>query len=319
MAIKKNSLVDKEKERQDLGFGTNVTSRQARIIKANGEFNVKKLGQSFSARVNVYNKLILMSWPKFFAYIMAFYLSINFIFASVYYFVGTENLKGITSENSLTAFGEAFFFSSQTLTTVGYGHVSPSGFLTSSIAAFEAMIGLLIFSIMTGLLYGRFSRPNPKVVFSENAIVAPYLNINGLMFRMVNEKNNQLINVEVSVIFSRNELDNGEIKRKYYNLELERKQVKFFAMAWTVVHPITESSILFNETAESLAEADAEILISLEGTDDTQADKVHTRRSYLYEEILWGRKFDNILSPVDNTYVIDLNKVGKTIKAELNS
>ena len=122
-----------------------------------GDFNVKKLGQSFEVKLNLYHRLITMYWLKFIGVIFAFYLLLNFIFASIYYFIGVEYLDGVNGLSGLTAFQEAFFFSSQTLTTVGYGKISPSGFLTSSVAAIEALIGLMSFAIMTGLLYGLHS------------------------------------------------------------------------------------------------------------------------------------------------------------------
>ncbi|MBK9511304.1 MAG: hypothetical protein IPO04_18545 [Cytophagaceae bacterium] len=206
------------------------------------------------------------------------------------------------------------------MTTVGYGRVSPVGYITNIIASVEAFLGLLSFSILTGLLYGRFSRPVPRILYSEKAIIAPYLDINGLMVRMANEKSNQLINVEASMIFSRNEIENGMVKRKYYGLDLERSKVKFFAMSWTLVHPITEKSVLFGETPESLKASDAEILVSVEGTNDTFADYIHSRKSYLFDEIEMGRKFKPmLLESTGDTYLLDLTKLSDTSEIELNA
>jgi inward rectifier potassium channel len=232
--------------------------------------------------------------------------------------VGVEHLVGISSEDELSDFWEAFFFSSQTLTTVGYGKISPNGYLTSFVAAVEALVGLMIFAIMTGLLYGRFSRPDPKLLFSSKALIAPYLDINGLMFRIANEKNNQLMNVKLSLIFSRNEKSNGEIVRRYYTLETERSSVLFLPTAWTVVHPITETSKLYNETAESLKKCDGEFIISVEAINDTMIDPVHVRKSYLYSELEWGAKFTPMLEPVENEYVLDLSKINNYTPSILN-
>lgn len=320
MRLRRNTLVEREKQREDSGFGTNATSTTARLIDQSGNFNVKKIGQSLEARVNLYHKLITMSWPKFAFVALGFYLTVNLSFGIVYYFIGIENLMGVDKSHGLSDFWEAFFFSSQTMTTVGYGRVSPVGYITNIIASVEAFLGLLSFSILTGLLYGRFSRPVPRILYSEKAIIAPYLDINGLMVRMANEKSNQLINVEASMIFSRNEIENGMVKRKYYGLDLERSKVKFFAMYWTLVHPITEKSVLFGETPESLKASDAEILVSVEGTNDTFADYIHSRKSYLFDEIEMGRKFKPmLLESTGDTYLLDLTKLSDTSEIELNA
>ncbi len=320
MRLRRNTLVEREKQREDSGFGTNATSTTARLIDQSGNFNVKKIGQSLEARVNLYHKLITMTWPKFALVALGFYLTVNLSFGIVYYFIGIENLMGVDKSHGLSDFWEAFFFSSQTMTTVGYGRVSPVGYITNIIASVEAFLGLLSFSILTGLLYGRFSRPVPRILYSEKAIIAPYLDINGLMVRMANEKSNQLINVEASMIFSRNEIENGMVKRKYYGLDLERSKVKFFAMSWTLVHPITEKSVLFGETPESLKASDAEVLVSVEGTNDTFADYIHSRKSYLFDEIEMGRKFKPmLLESTGDTYLLDLTKLSDTSEIELNA
>lgn len=313
------SLVEKEQKRQDLGFGTKVTDTQTRMIRPTGDFNVKRIGQPYSAWLNSYHRLITMHWAAFIFVIFFCYFVVNLAFASAYFAIGIENLNGVdVGSQKLNPFWSGFFFSSQTLTTVGYGHISPSGALTSSVAAVEALLGLMMFAIITGLLYGRFSKPRPQISFSQEAIIAPYLDINGLMFRMVNLKSNQLINLNVDVIFSRNEQTDTGILRKYYGLDLERSAVKFFPMGWTVVHPITIKSPMYGETNESLALSDAEILISVEGTNDTYADPIHVRKSYMYDELAWGVKFTTMMSNNHHEYVIDLSKVGNYETMPLN-
>ncbi len=318
MARIKESLVEKERKREELGFGTKVTNTQARLVNPDGDFNVRKVGQSFTAQLNIYNRLIMMPWARFFWVTLVFYFTVNLIFGIGYYFIGMEHLAGIDPDQGISEFWEAFFFSSQTLTTVGYGKISPIGYQASLLAAVEALVGLMIFAIMTGLLYGRFSRPNPKILYANTAVIAPYFDINGFMFRMANQKSNQLINLEVNIMFSRNETVDGEIKRKYYNLELERTKVKFFPTAWTVVHPITKDSILLNETQESLKASDAEFIIAVEGIDDTLTDPIHSRTSYLYDMIEWGAKYVNMLDVDGDSYVLDLSKISNFEKVELN-
>ena len=309
MGIKVSKL-DQEKSRKDSGFGTSATSTKARLILPDGTYNVTRKGQSFSARLNLYHRMITMSVYEFVLVIALAYFIVNLVFAVIYYLIGVEHLNGIEAQTEvISKFWGAFFFSSQTLTTVGYGHISPLGSLTNAVAAVEALLGLMMFALITGLVYGRFSTPSPKILFSENILVSPYLDINGLMFRMINERNSQLINVQVSIMMSRNEQDeSGNLIRKYYNLSLEREMIQFFSTSWTIVHPLTPDSPLFEETPESLKASDTELLIAVEGMNDAYADPVHVRTSYIYSEFLWGKKFVPVLSEKGSGYVIDLKK-----------
>ncbi len=316
---KKNVLVENERNRQDLGFGTKLTDRRKRLLKQDGQFNVKRKGQSFEAWLNIYNRFIMMPWKLFFLIVLLVYLILNFIFAITYYLIGVEHLIGVNMSSTHSQFWDAFFFSAQSLTTVGYGRISPDGFAASWVSSIESLVGLMMFAIVTGLLYGRFSRPTARILFSSNALIAPYLNINALMFRMVNERSNQLINMEVSMVFSKIEVRNGVPNRRYYGLTLERAKVNFFPTDWTIVHPLTEDSPLYNETPESLAASDAEFMIAIQGIDDTFADAVYVRHSYKSEELIWGAKFTPMIEDDgDEMYVLDLKKVGNYRPADLN-
>ncbi len=317
---KRNILVEKERNRQDLGFGTKMTDSRTRLVKNDGQFNVKRIGQSFEARLNTYNRLITMSWRNFFLLVLGVYLVLNFIFAALYYFIGVEHLAGVDMTNTHSQFWDAFFFSAQSLTTVGYGRIAPMGFAASWVASIEALLGLMMFALITGLLYGRFSRPNPRILFSRNSVIAPYLDTNAFMFRMVNEKSNQIINMEVSLVFSKVEEKNGIKNRQYYGLTLERSKVNFFPTNWTIVHAITEDSPLFGETPESLASSDAEFMIATQGVDDTFADAVHKRHSYYHDELVWGAKFKPMLeNDGEESYILDLNKIHDFDLVSLNS
>lgn len=320
MGIKVSKL-DEEKSRKDSGFGTAATSTRARLILPDGTFNVTRKGQSFSAWLNLYHRMITMSVYEFVLVIAVAYFIVNLTFAVIYYEIGVEHLNGIEEQTKfISKFWGAFFFSSQTLTTVGYGHISPLGSLTNAVAAVEALVGLMMFALITGLVYGRFSTPSPKILFSKNLLVSPYLDINGLMFRMINERNSQLINVKVSVTMSRNEKDDtGKLNRKYYSLSLEREMIQFFSTSWTIVHPITSESPFYGQTTRSLAESDTEILVAVEGMNDAYADPVHVRTSYLYSQFVWGKKFVSILSEKGNGYLLDLEKINDFQEAPLNS
>lgn len=312
--------LEKERKRLDSGFGSAVTSKEVRLMQENGDFNVRRRGQSLGVRLNTYHRLITIGAIPFICIVSATYFAVNLFFASLYYLIGVENLAGAEAQSSsMHPFWSAFFFSSQTLTTVGYGHISPVGWLSSSVAAIEALLGLMMFAIITGLLYGRFSRPDPRIRFSKHLVFAPYLDMNGAMFRLVNERSNQIIDVSANVSMSRNEEnEQGAIARKYYNLPLERNAIKFFATSWTVVHPITEESPFYGQTPESIAKSDTEIIIAIQGTNDTNADPVLIRKSYRHNEFLWGKKFAPIISNNDRHYIIDIDKIDDMVDKPLN-
>lgn len=313
-------LVQQEGQRQDLGFGTKINDSYGRLINKDGSFNISRVNESFWDRLNLYNRLITMSWVQFLGWILLFYLVENVMFATIYLLAGAQNLVGADDAVFHGPFWKAFFFSAQTLTTVGYGHIAPNSFLTSAIAAFESMLGLLAFALATGLLYGRFSRPVAHIRFSKRSVFAPYLDVNGWMFRIINARANQLIDVQVEVSLSRLETKpDGTRYRRYYGLNLERSKVNFFPTNWTLVHPITTESPLHGCTPEDLAESDAEFLILLRAMDDTFSQVVHSRYSYRYDEVLWGQKFGPMFDGSQTGMVtVDLNGLDDTVSAQLN-
>ncbi|MBP6411245.1 MAG: potassium transporter [Pseudarcicella sp.] len=281
-----HKLLSDEENRTDVGFGTQINDPATRLLNQDGSFNVKRVGWKFRDRLNIFNRLIVCSWTKFISLILCFFFITNLIFAFLFELAGVENLAGINNTSYVTRFWDAFFFSAQTLTTVGYGRIAPVGNLTSAIAAIESLMGLLIFALFTGLLYGRFSRPVARIKFSENALITPYLDMTGFMFRIVNERANQLINLRAEIILSIIEYKaDGSPRRKYIALNLERDKVNFFPTNWTIVHPITENSPIFGMTKADLQSRKAEFLILISGTEDTFNQKVYSNNSYNADEI----------------------------------
>ena len=315
-----SDLVEQEGKRNDIGFGAKPLSSQSRLVNQDGSFNVVRVNGNVWERLNVYNRLITMRWLPFLSLIIAAYLTANTFFAGVYMLAGPESFVGVDDAQLGGPFWKCFFFSAQTLTTVGYGHISPNSFLISSIAAFESMIGLLSFALATGLLYGRFSRPVAHIRFSKVAVVAPYLDVNAWMFRIVNTRPNQLVNLEVAVSLSRLETKpDGTLSRRYYSLPLERNKVAFFPTNWTLVHPITNESPLYGCTLDDLKQSDSEFMISFQALDDTFVQMVHTRFSYWYDEVRWGHKFRSMVAEDQDTMqILDLTKLDETEEAALN-
>ncbi len=293
----------------DLGFGTKPTVNNQRIMNRDGSSNIKRTGLPYFRTTDTYDKLIKLNWTKFGLLILASYILINMIFASAYLGIGIEYIEGAQGKTTFEHFWDAFFFSAQTISTVGYGHLSPKGMPTSLLAAFESMLGLLAFALATGLLYGRFSKPSAKIKFSKSMIMAPYQDGKGLMFRLANYRNNQLIDIEVQVLLSINALRGGKMARQFYSLELERSSINMLTLSWTVVHPVTEKSPLLGLTPQDLDDGDAEFLILLKAFDDTFSQTVHSRTSYQYEEIVWNVKFKSIIEP-DSRGILTLNMAG---------
>lgn len=279
---------------QELGFGKNVTI-SGRMMNADGTFNVER--QTLSYWDNTYFHLVTMPWIYFFPLVLLFYLLVNLLFTGLYLLIGTEQLMGVPAGSFWDDCLHVYFFSTQTLTTVGYGHISPLGFGANLIASLESFAGLLSFALISGLMYGRFSRPNAKIVFSENLLVAPYREGRGLMFRMGNAQKSELIESEVQVILALNQVEeDGSTVRKFYGLPLEIAKISFFSLSWTVVHQITEESPLWEFSAEDLSESNAEFLVLVKGTDEANQQMVHARRSYVSEEVVWNARFQPVIS-----------------------
>jgi inward rectifier potassium channel len=272
------------------GLTQQYAGRLRRSINKDGSFNVRRRGDKWSQK-HFYIKLINMRWRVFLPLVILAYVVMNLLFASIYMLLGVENLEGVTSVGSGNSFLGAFFFSAETLTTVGYGHIAPKGILTTTVAVFEGMVGVLSFALATGLLYGRVSRPSARILFSGQALIAPYQGGQALMFRIANQRSNVLMELDATVILMLVEPGNGGLKREFMQLTLERTHVYFFPLSWTIVHPIIDSSPLFGKTAEDLERDQAEIMILIKAFDDTFSQVVHARHSYRHEELVWNAKF----------------------------
>lgn len=286
----------KAKAEINTGFGTNSSSYGGRFITKSGNANVKKTGIGFLDSISWYHAMLNIPRWKFMVIVVLFYFVVNFFFASLYYINGVEHLKGVVMSSSMDKFGQAFFFSIQTFTTVGYGHISPSGFSASLIAAVEALFGLLSFAIATGLFYGRFSKPKAHILFSKNAIIAPYKEGTALMFRMTPYKNTNLTDAEAKITLGMKVEESGKLVNKFFSLELELEKINSLTMSWTLVHPITESSPLFHFSQTDFQNLEGEILVFMRMFDDMYSTTVAKRTSYVFSEIVYGAKFISMFS-----------------------
>src|SRR5271157_1918633 len=295
----------------DPGLTQQFTSPLRRAINKDGTFNVHRRGTTWRT-FHPYLHLINMGWPSFIATLFLGYLVANLIFAGIYFSLGPNQLEGARAAPEAARFWDGFFFSSHTLSTVGYGNISPKGTAANIVAALEALAGVLGFAVATGLLFGRVSRPSARIGFSDNMLIAPYQDITSLQFRVVNRRQNDLMDIEARVMLMTVEMQDGQPRRTYTLLKLERERVMFLPLTWTVVHPIDGESPLWGKTADDLRQLQAEALILLKAYDDTFSQTVLARYSYRYDEILWNRRFAPAFSvDGEGDMVLELRKVGE--------
>ena len=319
MAILKR-INAKIKTDDNTGFGTNSDYYGGRLVNKDGSPNIRKKGLGFFEGTSWFHTMLLMPRWKFFFTIFIFFIGINFLFAVIYFAIGTQNLGGITATNSLERFAQTFFFSAQTFTTVGYGHINPQGVAASTIAAFEALLGLLSFALATGLLYGRFSRPQSYLRFSNHALISPYKDGIALMMRMAPFKNNHLTDAEVKLTIGMTIEENGKPVNKFYNPPLELSKINALTLSWTIVHPITEESPLYQLNIDDLKNVKTEILLFVKAFDETFSNTVVARTSYTPNEIIYGAKFIPMYHRSENggTTVLELDKLNEYNTADIS-
>lgn len=259
---------------------------------------------------DTYHQLLSTSWPRFFALVTLTYIVVNLLFAMAYFFCGEGSLEGLRNSSTLERFSDCFFFSVQTLATIGYGRISPASLLPNIFVAIEALVGLLGLALITGLFFSRFSRPTARVIFSKIAVIREMQGQSVLMFRMANERMNNIVEAHIDVALVKTEcLADGEKFRNLVDLKLKRQRTPMFANTWTVIHPIDADSPLSGRSHKDLENLEAEIIVSLSGLDETFAQTIHARTTYRPNQIEWNSKFADMLFRVDGKIKVDLSKI----------
>jgi inward rectifier potassium channel len=249
-------------------------------------------GQDAGRFLDFYHGVLTASWPGFVAQLAALFLTINLVFAILY----VTDRGGIANARP-GSFADAFFFSVQTLGTLGYGVMAPKTFYTNILVTAESFAGILIIALFAGMIFARFSRPFARVVFSRNAVVTPFDGRPTLMFRAANQRGNSILDASVNVSLAGNYTTReGHTMRRFQELKLLRGSNPLFALSWTVMHTVDESSPLCNLGLAEMIEHDMEIVVMLSGMDETISDRIYARHSYLPEEILWHRRFVDVVS-----------------------
>jgi len=286
-------------------------SPHPRILNADGSSNVVRLGLPRRSWLNDhYHVLLTASWPAFFAAITALYMVSNALFAVAYLACGDviENARP-------GSFVDAFFFSIQTMATIGYGKLIPIGPAANLLVAVEALVGMLGLALAAGLMYARFTRPTAGVLFSSRAVITPFDGKPTLMLRMANQRTDQIVEASIHLVLVRSEAsDEGQIYRRFYDIPPTRERSPVFSLSWTVMHVIDHHSPLYGESSRSLQDSHAELLVLFTGHHEAFAQTVHARHAYSPEELVWGGRFvDMFITQSNGSRALDLRLIHEII------
>jgi inward rectifier potassium channel len=254
------------------------------------------LGAWYSYWRDPYHLLLTIPWTGFLFLIAVAYIATNAVFALAYLAGGNciENARP-------GSFLDVFFFSVQTLASIGYGAMYPKTIYANIIVTIEAMAGLMGIAVMTGLAFARFSRPTARVLFSRVAVITPHDGEPTLMFRTANQRRNLILEAQMRVYMMRDEMTvEGDYIRRIYDLKLRRNQSPSFTLTWLAMHTIDEYSPLFGMTTESLVQTNTTLVVSVSGIDETVAQVVHARHTYGATDILWNYQFVNIMHDTED-------------------
>ncbi len=284
---------------------------QSKIIKPDGTLNFRVKGLPFFKTIELHNLLLSVNWFVFVTIVFCIYLFTNTIFTILYIISGPSGLSGI-DDASGDVFSKVFYFSAQTLCTGYFTDTIPVSIRSTSLAAVEAVVGLFLFALITGLLYSRFAKPNSKIIFSNKILIGPYKEGNALMVRIANIKRNQLLKVSAELILLlRIEVD-GVMRNMFYNLKLEQQTIGMLLLTWTIVHPIDEESPLDAFSIEDIAAAKGEIIVVIEGSDDILSQNVFARTSFASADIISNCSFEDITyTNKRNVLTIDISKMNQ--------
>jgi inward rectifier potassium channel len=297
----------------DLGFGKFVSQQyRGRFLTREGHSTGRKLGLGAQRTERLYLRSLRMPWLQFMVWLVGLVLFVNGVFALAYGALGPTAIAGSDDMGLDDPFMRAFVFSMGVFTTTGSDGLHAVGTTANLLMVAEAMLGPITGIITCGLIIARLTRPRAQIRFSESAVIAPYEGGRGLMFRIVNELPGELTNIKASVNMSWWETLDGKKERQYHKLELEREDVAFFPLHWTVVHPIDERSPLRGVTPERLRQGEAEILVLITAHEETFSTQVTVRSSYTWDEVSWDAKFANIfVNGETDAVTIDVERLSR--------
>lgn len=301
------------KKINDPGLGTRYDEKSFRLVNRDGGFNIKRIG-SVSGIRDVYQFLVSINWYAFNAIVFAYFIVLNSLFAVLYLSAGIENIKGIIPGSVFNNFLNAFYFSVQTFTSVGYGNFAPEGHVVHIISSFEAIFGLLSFALATGLLFARFSRPKAKIRFSKNLIIGKVNGKDAMLFRVINMRKSVLMEMHCRLLCTIMD-EMHPAKRDYYRLNLEIDHIYFFPLSWTIVHFLDEESPFHKKSPEEIRHMHPELIVMIKGFDETFNQDIQSRNSYVFSEFKFGYKFmPCFYTTEDGSLVLDIAKIDEMEK-----
>ncbi len=283
-----------------------------RFLDARGRSSLVRTGLRRAPLQDLYHQWLTAPWPKVLALVLVLYLGVNVFFACLYLLVG----DGIENARS-HSFVDAFFFSVQTLATIGYGKLVPVSLAANLVVTIEALCGLLGVAMITGLMFAKFSRPTARVLWSQVMTVAPHDGVPALMFRLANERQNQIVEASVRLLMLRPEVtQEGMWVRRVYDLPLQRSQSGVFALSWLAIHRINEQSPLRGQSLAKLAAAGVQFVAQMSGIDDTFAQAVNARAAWGIDDVRFGEQFEDILrTGEDGVWRMEYGQFHQTRKA----
>lgn len=267
-----------------------------------GEFVI--LGASRGTFRDLYHLYLRAPWWMALGAIVLTFLTANVLFGVIFYFSdGIAHMRP-------GSFQDAFFFSVQTMATIGYGDMHPVTPFGNVVVVCEAVVGLLFSAVATGLVFAKVSQPTARVVFSRHAVISPIDGVPHLQFRLGNQRGNQILEAQLRVTLMRKERTlEGIVLYRMYELPLVRDRSSAFTRSWLAMHKIDDKSLLFGATPESVERDEVELITSVVGTDDTSLQPMHARHNYESDHIVFGARHVDILSESeDGTFVVDLHK-----------
>ncbi len=296
---------------EDPGYGK-ASSGFQRLVNRDGTFNVRRIGQGFFESRMAFNWLLTITWLQFLFFSFLLYLATNLVFSFAYFACGREAIGVSPQMDTLTFFLNTIYFSVQTSATIGYGILAPQGLIPNLLVILETFAGVIMVALVTGVVFARFSKPVSRIKTSDNILLSPYRDGVGLMFRLANQVNHQVLELHAKVFLSRIKIIDGKKERQFYNLHLERDTLSALALSWTIVHPLSEDSPLWGQSLKEIEEARTEILVTVLGMDETFNQTMYTRTSYRASEFVVGAKFEPMYHRADDGShtILDLSKLG---------
>lgn len=286
---------------------------QVRSINPDGSLNIFRNQSALSPwYTDLSHRILSMGWRKFFVSLGLVYIGVNIFFAFIYFALGPEGLQGTRFKSGWDFLIECFFFSVQTFSTIGYGQISPVGLAQNIVVSIQALTGMLSVGLMSGLFFTRFLKPTSKVKYADMALITVYDGKPAFIFRMANARQNQIVEANVSVLVLSDKITSeGTKMRVLVDLPLMRSRSTVFALSWMVIHFIDEKSPLHGLNKQDMQDRSMEIVVNVTGYDETFSNTVHSRRSYIADELEFDRNYEDMMVRKDGKIALQIEKISQ--------